>query len=103
MKTSKEIKKGIECCLCDPMERRCEKCPYADGGCESVTCEKNLGDDDLALIQQLEKIVFEQNMVILGKQNVITGQERVRSDLQEASCSRTGLTWRTTSISRSDS
>lgn len=83
MKTSKEIKKGIECCLCDPMERRCEECPYADGGCESVTCEKELGDDALALIQSLEKIVFDQNMALLGKQNVITRQERVRSDLQE--------------------
>lgn len=83
MKTPAEIKKGIECCLCDPMERRCEKCPYADGGCESWTCERELGDDTVALIQQYEKIVFEQNMAILRKQNVITRQERVRSDLQE--------------------
>ena len=52
MKTPEEIKKGIECCLCDPMERRCEKCPYADGGCESLTCEKELGDATVALIQQ---------------------------------------------------
>ena len=54
MKTADEIKKGIECCMCDPMERRCEKCPYADGGCERMTCEKDLGDDALALTQQLK-------------------------------------------------
>lgn len=57
MKTPEEIKKGIECCMCDLMERRCEECPYADGGCESVACEKELGDDALAYIQKLESQV----------------------------------------------
>ena len=54
MKTSDKIKKGIEGCLCDLSDRRCEECPYADGGCESITCEKELGDNTLALIQQLD-------------------------------------------------
>lgn len=54
MKTPEEIKKGIECCLCDLLERRCEECPYANGGCETTTCERELGADALALIRQLE-------------------------------------------------
>ncbi len=71
-----KIKKGLEYC---GQAISCYDCPYFDGD----DCEETLEDDALALIQQLEKIVFDQNMVILGKQNVITGQERVRANLQE--------------------
>lgn len=76
MKTPEEIKKGIECCMCDLMERRCEKCPYADGGCESVACEKELGDDTVVLIQQFESQIPKW----------ISVEERLPEDVEYVLC-----------------
>lgn len=52
-KTPDEIKKGLECChvgqACE-----CTDCPYSDEGEETMNCDFLLGEDALALIQQLE-------------------------------------------------
>ena len=56
MKTRDEVMTGVICCLCDIEERRCDKCPYADGGCETATCESDLGEDVVALMQELEAV-----------------------------------------------
>ena len=37
----------------------------------------------LEKVDRFSKVAFEQNMVILGKQDVITKQERVRANLQD--------------------
>lgn len=55
MKTQDEVMTGVICCLCDIEEYGCEECPYADGGCETATCEADLGEDVVALKMRLEK------------------------------------------------
>lgn len=58
MKSPDEIKKGLECCLGDCHNYHCEECPYADHDTQNYDgCTDNgrqLSDDALALIQQLE-------------------------------------------------
>lgn len=58
MKSPDEIKKGLECCMGDPLVWHCEECPYADDGAEADDgCDYNgaqVMQDALALIQQLE-------------------------------------------------
>ena len=106
-KTPEETKKSLECCYSsvEPI-MRCEQCPYYG----SVVCKMHLHTDALALIQQLQaenaekdariqqleaenaqllekadrfsKVAFEQNMVILGKQDIITKQERRRANYE---------------------
>lgn len=47
---------------------------------------EQLGTDNAQLLEKVDrfsKVAFEQNMVILGKQDVITKQERVRANLQD--------------------
>lgn len=55
METPNGIKKGIECCFCDYSERKCEECPYAKNGEDTLTCEVQLGEDALAYIRHLEE------------------------------------------------
>jgi hypothetical protein len=82
MQTIDNIKKGLECYAQDRSYMLpCSDCAYHGAGLPH--CRKAVHEDALALIEQLEKTAFMQNMVILGKQDVITKQERVRSNLQE--------------------
>ena len=53
-KTPDEIKKGLECCMGDPEDYHCDRCPYQTEDCDDETCMLLLTDDALALIQQLE-------------------------------------------------
>jgi hypothetical protein len=54
MKTPEEIKKGLECCIGDCNEYRCQECPYRQ---ENDDCPENGGklcEDVIAYIRQLE-------------------------------------------------
>lgn len=56
MKTSDEIKKGLE--ACNDRTRTCSDCPYFEGG---SFCGMDLRDDALAYIRQLESKISEMN------------------------------------------
>lgn len=59
MKTSEEIKKGLECCYGDKEKRHCEKCPNGVmvEGYSEIMCTDfdSLGEGALNYIKQLEK------------------------------------------------
>lgn len=55
MKTPEEIKKGLECCIGDCNEYRCQECPYKE---ENEDCQDSggvLSKDAIEYIEWLEK------------------------------------------------
>ena len=64
MRSSDEIKKGLECCA--DSGGTCEECPYADGECRAF---EQLASDALALIQKLQEEVskYEEGYDALTK------------------------------------
>ena len=67
MKTSDEIKKGLECCIACPP--KCLECPYSN------TCDLPFGDmpekDALAYIRLLESTYSQVSKALCGKENAV--------------------------------
>ena len=78
MRSSDEIKKGLECCA--DSGGTCEECPYADGECRAF---EQLASDALALIQKLQEEVskYEEGYDALTK--IIKRLEAERDALYE--------------------
>lgn len=67
-RTPDEIKKGMECCMGDPLVWHCDECPYAEQGAEvDDGCDYNgaqVMQDALDLIQLLQADNAQMNRCI---------------------------------------
>lgn len=86
VKTPEKIKKGLECCIGDNHEFRCDQCPYNTGE-ELVGCVDEgltLYEDACTFIQQLEAqvprwISVEERLPDKGEKVIVCG---VRGGIQ---------------------